>query len=411
MLFFSSYNPLLIRLTMAHKMKKVKGDLYSIEEEGHRLNLVPHHIPIRAAGSTSQDTISFTNVDRDTEMVGRDTEKEHIIKLLLKSEVEEDISIIPIVGLGGMGKTTLAQAVYLDKRAEIFDLRVWVYVSKKLDLQRIGEIIISKANRSIGSGTSERYVPRINDDLQTIIEDMQNILPTKRYLIILDDMWEEGVVKLKNLKYMLQYGAKGSKIILTTRKQQVVENLNVGFLSEQRKICPVQKSDQINLNSLSVEDCWNVMRQMAFRRDEDLGRLEEIGKKIAEKCRGLPLLARSLGFLMSQDKSTQAWEDIRDKKIILDMEEDQETLQSLMLSFYYMPLDFKLCFTYCAVFPKGFVISRDHLVQQWIALGYIESTKGYRCINYLLGMCFLQISKSSQVRDLFLYYLLVDAAS
>jgi hypothetical protein len=64
-----------------------------------------------------------------------------------------------------------------------------------------------------------------------------------------------------------------------------------------------------------------------------------------------------------------------------------------MLSYYYMSLEFKLCFTYCAVFPKGFIISSDHLIQQWRALGYIpESTKGRRCINYLLGMSFLQIS-------------------
>jgi hypothetical protein len=407
-LFFSSYNPLLMRLTMSGKMKKVKEYLHNIEEEGHRLNLVPHHIPTRAEEGTSQDTP--TDIDRDIEMVGRDTEKEHIMRLLLKSEVEEDISIIPIVGLGGLGKTTLAQAVYLDKRAEVFDLRVWVNVSKKFDLQRIGETIISKTSRSIGCGTTERYIPSINDDLETIIEHMQNLLPTKRYLIVLDDMWEEHVVKLKNLKHMLQYGAKGSKIILTTRKQQVVENLSVGFLSEQRKIHPVRKSDQINLKSLSVEDCWNVMQQMAFKRDEDLGGLEEIGKKIAEKCLGLPLLARSLGFVMFRDKSTPAWEDIRSRKIILDMEEDQETLQSLMLSFYYMPLEFKLCFTYCAVLPKGFAISSDHLIQQWSALGYIELTKGYRCINYLLGCAFFKISKSSQVSALFLYRLSIYEA-
>jgi hypothetical protein len=94
----------------------------------------------------------------------------------------------------------------------------------------------------------------------------------------------------------------------------------------------------------------------------------------------------------------------------LDMEEDQETLQSLMLSFYYMPLEFKLCFTYCAVLPKGFAISSDHLIQQWSALGYIELTKGYRCINYLLGCAFFKISKSSQVSALFLYRLSIYEA-
>lgn len=121
--FFSFYNPLLVRLTMVHKMKKLNRHLGDIEEEGHRLDLVPCDIPIWTAGGTTQDTISSTNGYRSIiEMVGRDTEKQHILELLLNSDAEEDISIIPIVGLGGMGKTTLAQAVHEDKRARIFDL-------------------------------------------------------------------------------------------------------------------------------------------------------------------------------------------------------------------------------------------------------------------------------------------------
>lgn len=265
-------------------------------------------------------------------------------------------------------------------------------MSKKFDLRRIRDKIILEQNRSISTGTSERYAAPTDDDLQTILEQMQSILPTKRYLIILDDLWEEGVDNLNNLKQMLQYGARGSKIILTARRQQVVENLKLDDVVERRTIFPVHRREQIILDSLSVEDCWNVMRQTALHNN-DVGGLENIGRKIAERCSGLPLLARSLGFLMSREVSTLAWEEIRDREIILDMEEDKKTFQSLMLSYYYMSLEFKLCFTYCAVFPKGFVISSDHLIQQWRALGYIpESTKGRRCINYLLGMSFLQIS-------------------
>nr|TKW29471.1 hypothetical protein SEVIR_3G396601v2 [Setaria viridis] len=212
-------------------------------------------------------------------------------------------------------------------------------------------------------------------------------------------MWEDGGDNLEKLKQILRHGRKGSKIILTTRMQHVVDKLDVGALADQGIIRPVCKSDQINLSLLSEDDCWNVMRQMAFRRDEDQSGLEAIGRQIAKKCAGLPLLARSLGYLISQYKSTEAWEDIRDKKIVLGLEEDinlQEPLERLMMSYYYMPLKFKLCFTYCAVFPKGFAIAIDHLIHQWRALGYIQPIDGHHCINYLLGMSFLQISKSSQ---------------
>lgn len=91
--------------------------------------------------------------------------------------------------------------------------------------------------------------------------------------------------------------------------------------------------------------------------DAVVARLEEIGREIAKKCGGLPLLARSLGFLLSQNKFTMAWENVRDRKFTLGITEDHESpeaLERLMLSYYYMPFEVKLCFTYCAVFPKGF---------------------------------------------------------
>ncbi|XP_039802772.1 disease resistance protein RGA2-like isoform X3 [Panicum virgatum] len=399
-LFFSSYNPLLTQLTMAHKIKKLKKELAIIKEDGHHLHLVPNYnTPRLAEQSTNGDTVAWTNEDVDIEMIGRDTEKENIMKLLLRSEAEEHISIIPIVGLGGLGKTTLAQAVLSDKRAKIFDLRVWVFVSANFNLSRIGAII-SHTCKSIGSLTSERYTE--NDDLQTIIEQLKTILPSKRYLIVLDDIWEEDEDNLEKLQQMLQYGGKGSKIILTTRIQRVVEKLDVSVLAKRRIICPVRKSDHVNLSFLSEDDCWNVMRQRALGHNDGISRLESIGREISRKCGGLPLLARSLGFLLSQNKSTEAWEDIRDREIILGMTEDHQTsktLKSLMLSYYYMPFEVKLCFTYCAVFPKGFTIARDHLIQQWRALGYVQSIDGHHCISYLLGMSFLLISKSSQSKS------------
>lgn len=385
-----------MQCSLAHKMKTVKEALDSIVEEGVRLKLVSDNTPTWAKGNRDQATIPWTSVDTDIGMVGRDTEKENIMKQLLESKAEEHISIIPIIGLGGLGKTTLAQAIFSDKRSKIFDLKVWVYVSKKFDLPSIGMKIISSLNRSTDSGTGEKYNHQ-NGDLHTIIEQLQNILLTKRYLIVLDDMWEEGVNNLEKLKLMLEYGGKGSKVIITTRMQSVVEKLEV-VLAGQVIIRPVRESDWINLNSLSVDDCWNVMRQTALRQDDDVRGFEDIGRQIAEKCAGLPLLARSLGFVLSQYKSREAWEDIRDRKIILDMKEDQGTLQSLMLSYSYMPFEFKLCFTYCAVFLKGFVIASDQLIQQWRAIGYIhKKIDGDNCIKYLLGMSFLRVLKSSQV--------------
>lgn len=109
-------------------------------------------------------------------------------------------------------------------------------------------------------------------------------------------------------------------------------------------------------------------------------------------------MANAFGQIMSEDKSIGAWQDIKVKMVGLGMRglHQKGTLESLMLSYYYMKLEFKICFAYLATFPKGFIIDTDHLIQQWSALGYLYSKyNGKSCINYLIGMSFLQISGPS----------------
>ncbi|VAI82365.1 unnamed protein product [Triticum turgidum subsp. durum] len=240
----------------------------------------------------------------------------------------------------------------------------------------------------------------INLDSCDLQFHLKKELATRRYLIVLDDLWEEDGNNLERLKEMLQHGRKGSRIIVTTRNRSVVQQLRTGFLANQRKICPVPESDMIDLVVLEPAECWELMKQRAFGPDDDHSGLEEIGKQIAGKCGGLPLVANALGQVMSELRTVGAWEDIRDTKVDLGLREghQKETLERLMLSYHHMKLEFKMCFIYLATFPKGFVMDNNHLIQQWNALGYINSRHdGQRCINYLLGMSFLRIPGSALV--------------
>ncbi|KAM3318747.1 hypothetical protein ACQJBY_036110 [Aegilops geniculata] len=377
-LWFSRNNQLLQRMTMPHKMKKVMKKIDQIKKEGSRdLKLVPHEA--REEGSRNNETLTanWNANGMETGMVGRGIEKEKIIRMLLTSEeANQDISIIPVVGLGGIGKTTLAESV-------LADISIWVNVSMQFDLHKIGSVILKRM--------MDNTINLDNCDFQF---HLKKELATRRYLIGLDNLWEEDGNNLERLKEMLQHGRKGSRVIVTTRNLRVVQQLRTGFLANQRKICPVPESDIIDLGVLEPAECWELMKQRAFGPDDDHSGLEETGKQIAAKCGGLPLVANALGQVMSELRTVAAWEHIRDIKVDLGLREvhQKETLERLMLSYYCMKIEFRMCFTYLATFPKGFVMYNNHLIQQWNALGYINSRHdGQRCINYLLGMSFLQI--------------------
>ncbi|KAF7069712.1 hypothetical protein CFC21_075300 [Triticum aestivum] len=396
-LWISRNNQLLQRKTMPHKTKKVMKKIDAIKEEGGMvLNLVPQEA--RGEGSRNNETFAanWNGDGMKTGMVGRDMEKEKIISLLLTSEANQDISIIPVVGLGGIGKTTLVESVLTEKRVSVFDVSIWINVSEQFDLHKIGSAIL----RRMMDGT----INPDNCDWQQVLEKE---LAKRRYLIVLDDLWEEDGNNLERLKEMLQHGRKGSRIIVTTRNLRVVQQLRTGFLANQRKICPVPEPDIIDLGVLEPGDCWELIKQRAFGPDDDHRGLEEIGKQIAGKCGGLPLVANALGQAMSELRTVGAWEDIRDTKVDLGLREvyQKETLERLMLSYCYMKLEFKMCFAYLTAFPKSFIMDRNHLIQQWYALGYINSRHdGQRCINYLLGMSFLRVSGSASVISRSLQY-------
>ncbi|KAL9177423.1 hypothetical protein ABFS82_01G056900 [Erythranthe guttata] len=193
------------------------------------------------------------------------------------------------------------------------------------------------------------------DALQRRLWEMLN---NKRYLLVLDDVWNEDQEKWFGLKKVVARGSMGSSIIVTTRLKKVADIMGT--------LPPHQ------LAGLSDEQCWMLLQERAFGQEKnEYPNLEAIGKQIVRKCDGVPMAAKALGGLLRFQRKETEWIYVKESKIW----ELPETLilPALRLSYHHLPLSLRQCFAYCAVFPKDTRIRKKELIFMWMAHGYISS--------------------------------------
>ncbi|CAJ2652450.1 unnamed protein product [Trifolium pratense] len=265
----------------------------------------------------------------EPKVYGREDDKEKIVKFLLAQVRDSEfLSVYLIVGLGGVGKTTLAQVVYNDVR-----------VTEKCDALDLDVI--------------QRKVP----------EGLQG----KRYSLVLDDVcrknqqFEFGLSQEKwnSLKYVLSCGSKGSSILVSTRDEGVATLMGT---------CKPH-----HLSGLSDNECWLLFKQYAFRQDrEERAEIVTIGKEIVKKCGGLLLAAQALGGLMHSRSGEKGWLEIKDNKLWA-LPHGNFIFPALSLSYSHLTPTLKQCFAFCAVFPKGMKMIKEELIHIWMANGFISS--------------------------------------
>ncbi|PPD75656.1 hypothetical protein GOBAR_DD27408 [Gossypium barbadense] len=319
-------------------------------------------------------------MDGAVEYVGRANEKQQMLELL-KSTNSNGVCVVSIVGMGGIGKTTLAQLVFNDPSIkESFDHKSWVCVSDDFDAVNITKTIL----RSLDADS------RDENDLNLLQVKLKEKLSGKRLLLVLDDIWNESYSDWTILR--APFGA-GTKIIVTTRLQKVSSN--------------VDSVKAFYLDKLSHHDCLSIFAQHALKARNFDGHLQfkEIGENLVRRCNGLPLAAKAIGSLLRTVTDHSEWEKVYESEI-WDLPEDPcGLIPALRLSYHYLPPHLKRCFAYCSIFPKDYEFKEEEIILLWRAEGFLQSKAkiqgkglGNQYFQDLVSRSFFQISSKDKSR-------------
>ncbi|KAL7233949.1 hypothetical protein ACSBR1_017536 [Camellia fascicularis] len=366
---------------MKSQIEEINTRLHNSFEQCSKLNLV------KIVGTTPTPTTKTwqrpdsTSLFDETRIYGREHDQRKIIELLVRGNESShnNIGVIPIVGMGGIGKTTLAQMVYNDETVQKhFHLKAWVCVSDEFDIMRITKAILE-------SVTSQTFSFNNLDQVQV---QLKQALAGKKFLIVLDDVWNKKYSDWNVLKKPFNDGAQGSKVVVTTRNRGVARMMRAIELHD--------------IEVLSDDDCWSLFSRHAFEnRSIDANpNLVSIGKKIVKKCKGLPLAARTLGGLLHCKEQDEEWEDVLHSKI-WDLPQESDILPALRLSYHHLPSHLKQCFAYCSIIPNDYEFEEEELVLLWMAEGFIQKQRkkqmedvGGEYFQELLSRSFFQPSSS-----------------
>ncbi|KAL5555329.1 hypothetical protein UlMin_037565 [Ulmus minor] len=300
------------------------------------------------------DEDEFVNLEKSTKEL-----KAHLTR------EEDELSIVSVVGMGGLGKTTLAKRVYnqIDVKKR-FDCCAWVFVSQQYQPRDILSDILLK----VGWGKTIEETRKARETLRQLeerdmISHLNQVLKERRYLVVLDDIWDIGA--WNSVRKAFPNGKKGSKVMFTTRNEGITELLDLHNVSTSPPF-------------LDSEQSFELLRKKAFQKGKDGNyscppELDQLGRQMADECKGLPLALVVLGGLLKMKKSADEWSAVKkDLKSQLNKRGLKDRVDEILaLSYYDLPYDLKPFFLYVGNFPEDREIPKRKLIRLWLAEGFM----------------------------------------
>ncbi|KAK9082649.1 hypothetical protein Scep_029120 [Stephania cephalantha] len=322
-------------------------------EERKSINININIIITRSYAPFQTGLTVLHNTKENFAMVGMERAKGTLIGELVKEDVER--RVVPIVGMPGSGKTTLAKHVYIsDDTKRHFDCCTWADVSQDYNVKDV----LLRLLQNVGVVLSDEEKKMAEEE---IMGKLNNLLENKRYLVVLDDLWT--LQAWDDFEKAFPNGKSGSKIMLTSRNERLASYAD-------------PRSQAVVPEMLSEKESWDLFCNRTFNNADPPGDfpqdLKHCGEKMVKKCGGLPLAIVVLGGLLSTKRRLlHEWESVL-RNINWNLGKEERLHSIIDLSYDDLPYYLKSCFLYTSLFPEDFRIKRRRLIGVWIAEGYIR---------------------------------------
>ncbi|CAL4905126.1 unnamed protein product [Urochloa decumbens] len=350
------------RIEASKRMHQIVGDLQLVRKNVSDTiqTLGPSWITVPNIAQSRPITISESI---EPKLYGR--ERDHTMKSIIHDITKgkhsvEHLTVIPIVGAGGIGKTTLAQHIYQSEQVQQHfsnddnACKVWKCVSLNFNANKlIGEI--------------EKYIPKVNGESSTATAEelIGQRLKNKRFLLVLDDIWDCDDDEWEQLLLPFKKSqAHGNIIIVTTR------------LPTQAQIMIRNIDHPITLQGLEHTEFLEFFLAIVFGNDQSRKAdtfFIQTGDAIARLLKGSPLAAKTVGRLLkAQSDNHDHWTRVLISKEWEKSKGKNDIMPALQLSYHYPPLHLKQCFSYCGLFPQDYEFQEEQLINFWIGLDILH---------------------------------------
>ncbi|KMT00211.1 hypothetical protein BVRB_1g020260 [Beta vulgaris subsp. vulgaris] len=356
---------------MSERINDIVSMFDKLEKEANTVGLINQLKNERSAVSSSYDITYDYQKDLyqlrkhaaapGSKYIGKELDRKKLVQLLCNhtANAPDFFRIIAIHGMGGLGKTTLARQIYEHEEVDkYFDKKkAWVCVFKNF-------VVHSLLKEMVEALTSRKCKL---ENTGAVMKILKTELKGKKFLLVLDDVWNNDKELWDSLGHELQIIGvlPGSVILITTRSKQVVDEAGAVYVHE--------------LKGLSTDDSWALLKYQVFPSETfslpHISSFEDVGRKIGEKCKGVPLAIKGIGnMLKSMTKYPSEWESIQRSELWnLPQDNHNHIMPSLLLSYNRLPsATVKQCFAYCGVLPKGSLLDKDKLIYLWLSQGIVH---------------------------------------